>query len=73
MSPAQRNLARHALGLPNERNCSYRNRYVVSTGVPAYVDWCELVKIGAASRAPGEGLRKGREMFALTYEGQSLL
>jgi hypothetical protein len=30
MTPTQRRLARHALGLPNRTMCSYRNRYSVN-------------------------------------------
>lgn len=49
MTPAQIELARHALGLPNEWKQSYRNRfYVASSDNAAYAAWCEMVKAGHA-------------------------
>ncbi len=32
MTDAQRKLARHALGLPNKKNVSYRNRFYAGSG-----------------------------------------
>lgn len=47
MSPKQRELARHALGLdnPDAKGRSYRNRYVSYTGHP---EWDAMVKSGEA-------------------------
>lgn len=61
MNPAQRQLARHALGLPNDRGLSYRNRYVVPEGTPAHGHWLMMVTCGwarevrSASLAPPSG------------------
>jgi hypothetical protein len=45
LSPDELRLARHALGLPNDRRCSYRNRYYVSGPNSA---WLRLVADGLA-------------------------
>ena len=43
LTPRQRRLARHALGLPNATNRSFRNRYVVAVAHRDYDDWCAMV------------------------------
>lgn len=43
LTPRERELARHALGLPNEKRRSYRNRYYVGADTPTGRQWCELV------------------------------
>lgn len=48
LTPNQLRLARHALGLPNDRNRSYRNRYYVSPGGPAMRDFMAMQKGGLA-------------------------
>ncbi|GGC90765.1 hypothetical protein [Chelatococcus reniformis] len=73
MTPDQRELARHALGLPNDRRRSYRNRFFVnSRGVRAqpgtYGAWMDLVASGDAMHepaAPGKSL----DLFWLTRTG----
>lgn len=61
MTPTQRALARHALGLPNENRRSYRNRYI-STGGDYYFVWTDLVSEGLA-------FRRDRDCFGLTLAG----
>lgn len=72
MTPKQRELARHALGLPNEQKCSYRNRYIVSVAVSAYAEWVEMARADEALRIWWEGGAKDRVLFMLTYEGALL-
>lgn len=48
VTPEQIELARHALGLPNKRNLSYRNRYYASEGNPNHIHWCDMVAAGLA-------------------------
>lgn len=70
MTPEQRKLARHALGLdnPNAKGRSYRNRYYAGRGHEAWgtlhemvgQGWMNLVDVG------------GRSMFWLTMVGAKL-
>ena len=87
MTPAQRSLARHALGLPNGRNRSFRNRYVVPPHDPAHAGWVKMVAAGWARdvrprSAPPSG-QAGQpvggmagigagDTFCLTLEGAGL-
>jgi len=48
MTPEQRELARHALGLPNDRRRSYRNRYHAPPGSESWWAWSALVDQGRA-------------------------
>jgi hypothetical protein len=67
-TPAERKLARHALGLPNARNRSYRNRYVCSYAPGAYDQWHDMLEAGLADAdIIRGGLRQRR--FWLTREG----
>jgi hypothetical protein len=66
MTPEQLRMARHALGLPNERSTSYRNRYYVPIGTQAERDWDDLVTQGLAARAAN---RETQVMFGLTTAG----
>lgn len=66
MTPEQRLLARHALGLPNERGRSYRNRYLVPPAHPSHALFMQMVAAGEA-RLVVEGLSNDR--FCLTLEG----
>lgn len=63
MTPEQKTLARHALGLPNKDKRSYRNRYY--TG-PADQCWDAMF---AADEAGMEILGSGRRWFWLTHKG----
>lgn len=51
MNDNQREMIRHALGLPNKTNCTNRNHYCISPGCDGYEDWLELVKDGFAIQA----------------------
>ena len=49
MTPEQKNLARHALGLPNKNKCTFRNRFYSSKDNP---EWSGMVEAGEAKVAP---------------------
>lgn len=68
MTDTQRALARHALGLPNKENMTYRNHFCVGKGSDGYEDWQDLVKQGLAVFASGHGNWSG-DFFYLTLEG----
>lgn len=72
MTDAQRELARHALGLPNDRRRTYRNRYVCPNGVPAHEDWCAMVAAGEAVMQRDIEIFGWMTLFALTIEGARL-
>ncbi|MFC3693075.1 hypothetical protein [Chenggangzhangella methanolivorans] len=68
MTPIQRDLARHALGLPNARCRSYRNHF----GGPRGEDleaWSALVADGLARRFGGSSLTGGDDCYVLTRKG----
>lgn len=48
MSPEQRKLARHALGLEGGRARSYRNRYAAATCTPVWNAWVDMQTSGWA-------------------------
>lgn len=50
MTPDQIKLARHALGLPSDRNRTYRNRYFAAPGTDFEERWDDLVRKGLAER-----------------------
>jgi hypothetical protein len=64
MTPEQRTLARHALGLPNRRKVSYRNRYVTGTCVEDHPLWHKMVQQGWAAHERG--------VYYLTEQGALL-
>lgn len=66
VTPAQIKLARHALGLPNDRKRSYRNRYFTPIGSAAYVEWCDMVADG---KARGKEDGSPQAFFWLRVEG----
>ena len=68
MSDKQRELARHALGLPNEQNTTFRNHYCVGPENPDYAKWEDLVEKGLAVKALG-GQNWCGDFFYLTLEG----
>lgn len=45
-------LARHALGLPNSRRRSYRNRFFAAVGSKDYREWRAMTDAGHALRYP---------------------
>lgn len=63
MTPTQRELARHALGLPNKMRKSYRNRFVAGAGHGDYGDWTQMAADGNAE------MRVGDSLFWLTEQG----
>jgi hypothetical protein len=72
ITETQRNLARHALGFPNKKNTSFRNRFCIGKGGDGYEDWEDLVSKGLAIKCVGAD--HGRpwgdsDMFYLTLEG----
>lgn len=67
--PEQRDLARHALGLPNRRRTNYRNHFVTGPGSYDYAAWEAMVASGAATRRPGSVLTGGDDLFRLTRAG----
>lgn len=50
MTPEQRKMARHALGLDGFRRRSYRNRYAAGLGSTHEDQWNELCRRGLAER-----------------------
>lgn len=48
MTPTQRRLARHALGLPNTRNRSYRNSFLATYCSGHYDQWIAMTEAGLA-------------------------
>lgn len=69
MSPEQRDLARHALGLDGRRKLSYRNRFVTGPGSTDYENWLQMVSNGFAWRRAGSALTGGDDLFGLTSIG----
>ena len=69
MTPLQRKMARHALGLPNRDKRSYRNRYVATEG-PAgtLAAWQGLVKAGLAVELTKHRVGQNRS-YVLTPAG----
>jgi hypothetical protein len=73
MTPRQKELARHALGLPNNQRTSYRNRFVAGPGHSDYADWMAMVEAGLATRRDGKRIPfGGSDLFYLTEEGARL-
>lgn len=69
MTPTQRELARHALGLPNKRHESYRNHFVTGVGSIDYPEWTSLVEAGHAKRYPPSDMTGGDDLFILARQG----
>jgi hypothetical protein len=69
MTPQQIELARHALGLPNDRRRSYRNYFTAGTGHPDFADWIAMIKAGTAKRRISSRMAGGDDVFWLTIEG----
>ncbi len=53
MTPEQRELARHALGLPNKKKTSYRNHFCTGPGTTDFPHWEAMVEQGDAIRRTG--------------------
>lgn len=67
LTPKQRELARHALGLPNRNRRSYRNRFVCEETEP---NWSQMIADGYATMRSGATLPfGGNTCFYLTLAG----
>lgn len=69
MTPHQRKLARHALGLPNSRRKSYRNHFVASEGHDDFQCWMAMRSAGFAKHRKGNSITGGDDVFWLTLAG----
>ena len=70
MTPTQRRLARLALGLPNPKCISYRNRFIGAVGSYDHEIWTGMCKAGLAlSRAEPLTARVKASRFWLTPAG----
>ncbi|WP_062111097.1 hypothetical protein [Aureimonas sp. AU40] len=71
LTPEQKHLARHALGLPNRKRRSYRNRFHAFTGGPDHDLWTSMVTQGLACVDQGKAAPNGSRLdyFALTRAG----
>ena len=67
MTDKQRQLARHALGLPNKQKTSFRNRFCASPGSDDFAEWEAMVSQGEAVKFPSS-LWGGDSMFHLTLK-----
>ena len=72
LSDQQRELARHALGLPNGKRTSYRNHFVTGEGSPDYEPWIVMCAADLATRRKGSPLTGGDDLFCLTTAGAEL-
>ena len=69
MTENERQLARHALGLPNKQRKSYRNHFVAGPGHSDFEAWLAMVESGHATRRKGNELSGGDDVFWLTEKG----
>lgn len=69
MTPAQIELGRHALGLPNRTRRSYRNHFCAGPEHFDWQDWMQMVASGDARRYPATELSGGDDVFKLTRMG----
>lgn len=72
MTPRQRELARHALGLDGRQRTSYRNRFCAGTDHPDLADWWGMVSAGYAAASAPQQMLGGDRMFWLTLDGASI-
>ena len=70
MTPKQRKLARHALGLPNRTKRSYRNRFRASYVPGDYDHWDKMGDAGLAIKSTA--IYEGSVAFWLTEKGAKL-
>lgn len=69
MTPTQRELARHALGLGNEHARSYRNHFVAGRDHADHPDWMDMVRAREAVCWPNRKSFGGDDLFKLTACG----
>ena len=72
LTPLQRELARHALGLPNDTARSYRNRYNCDRLHPRFNSWERMVRKGLAARDLFETNGRRSFIFRMTPKGAAL-
>lgn len=70
MTPKQREMARHALGLTDGRMVSYRNRYTAALNSFSEMEWDDMVRHGWAVRGRDGASSVG---FCLTDTGARLV
>lgn len=68
LTKKQREMARHALGLPNWRNQTYRNRYYTRGSTEQMAAWRDLCAVGMATATPTK-VKGGQVLFQLTLSG----
>lgn len=68
LTPKQRDLIRHAIGLSAHSKITYRNHFVIGPGSEDYGVWMELVSKGLAKRADGSAISGGMDVFWATRE-----
>lgn len=74
MTPNQKELARHALGLNGRNKRSYRNHFVAGPAHRDYPDWVLMVAGGFVIRVDGKRLSfGGDDMFRMTLNGAQLV
>lgn len=71
MTPRQKELARHALGLKDGRTVSFRNSFHAGPGHADYDDWIAMRDAGHARHQPAQG--SGYDVFWMTYAGAHLV
>lgn len=69
MQPEQLDVARHALGLPNNKRMSYRNSFVTGEESSDHAIWMALVQQGYARRFEKPKGYGGMDAFLLTPTG----
>lgn len=69
MTPEQRRLARHALGLDGLRTRSYRNHFVTGPGATDHPAWMQMERDGLAWRRAGNEMTGDDDLFGLTPAG----
>jgi hypothetical protein len=65
----QKELGRHALGLPNNHRTSFRNHFCAGVDHSDYADWMDMVQKGYATRRKGNEITGGDDVFWLTKAG----
>lgn len=69
MTPRQKELARHALGLDGRRKQSYRNRFWAGPGHDDFEDWQAMVAAGLALVSEPAAGHRPDHAFWLTRPG----
>ena len=68
MTTTQRELARHALGLPCHTGVTSRNHFCAGPGHSDYVTWQDMVAEGLAIRKQGNDISGMDDIFWLTRD-----